>query len=335
MDVRSISDEGVAQHDVEDLKALLDGQDGLVWVDIPVCDEEATRVLSEVFGFHPLAVRDCAERNQVPKVRIYPDHVFVVLHTPELGAGGHVHYLELDQFIGPGYVVTVHGPLNPKVSLESALRETCAVQKRLETGRLRPATSFELSYAIVSRLAQRQEEFIGAVTREVWALEQRVMGDDIGDPDDFLEELFRTRHGLLAVSTMGALSREIYGRMANLARFLPADAQPLVEDIVDQFDRVRSLAGGEKDYLQGVIEFHRIRTETRRTVAAERQNEDVRKISAWAAVIAVPTFISGVYGMNFARMPELNWAFGYPAAIALMIVVSLGTFYLFRRIGWL
>jgi magnesium transporter len=70
-------------------------------------------------------------------------------------------------------------------------------------------------------------------------------------------------------------------------------------------------------------------------VAAERQNEDVRKISAWAAVIAVPTFISGVYGMNFARMPELNWAFGYPAAIALMVVVSLATYYLFRRIGWL
>lgn len=207
--------------------------------------------------------------------------------------------------------------------------------KRIETGRLRPSTSFELSYAIVSALTRRQEAFVGTVTREVWHLEQRVMGGDIGDPESFLEELFRTRHGLLAVRTMSALSREIYGRMATLARFVPAEAQPLVTDIVDQFDRVRSLAEGEKDYLQGVIEFHRIQTETKRTIAAERQNEDVRKISAWAAVIAVPTFISGVYGMNFARMPELNWVFGYPLAIALMIAASLTIYYLFRRIGWL
>lgn len=106
MDVHLISDEGVEQHDVEELKALLAGEDGLVWVDIPACDEEATQALSAVFGFHPLAVRDCLERNQVPKVHAYPDHLFVVLHAPELGKAGHVHYLELDQFIGPGYVVT-------------------------------------------------------------------------------------------------------------------------------------------------------------------------------------------------------------------------------------
>jgi magnesium transporter len=70
-------------------------------------------VLSEVFGFHPLAIRSCIERNAVPKVRAYPDHIFVVLHGPELGTGGHVHYVELDQFIGPRYVVTVHGPGQP------------------------------------------------------------------------------------------------------------------------------------------------------------------------------------------------------------------------------
>jgi Mg2+ and Co2+ transporter CorA len=110
MDVHFVSDEGIQQHPVGALKRLLARDEGLVWVDIPVCDQEAAQVLSEVFGFHPLAVQACVERNAVPKVQAYRDHIFVVLHAPELGKGGHVHYVELDQFIGPRYVVTGSPP---------------------------------------------------------------------------------------------------------------------------------------------------------------------------------------------------------------------------------
>jgi Mg2+ and Co2+ transporter CorA len=152
MDIHFVSDDGIQQHPVEELAALLARDDGLVWVDIPVCDEEAARVLSEVFDFHPLAVRACIERNAVPKVHAYRDHVFVVLHAPKLGKGGHVHYLELDQFIGPRYLVTVHGPVNPAVIPEAALRETRAVLRRIQAGRLQPRSGFQLSYAIVSAL---------------------------------------------------------------------------------------------------------------------------------------------------------------------------------------
>jgi magnesium transporter len=116
MDVRFVSDDGIQQHPVEELERLLARDDGLVWVDIPVGDQQATRVLSEVFDFHPLAIQACIERNAVPKVRAYRDHIFVILHAPELGTGGHVHYVELDQFIGPRYLVTVHGPVNPAVT---------------------------------------------------------------------------------------------------------------------------------------------------------------------------------------------------------------------------
>src|SRR5215218_147246 len=87
MDVRFVSDEGIEQHPVGELEQLLARDDGLVWVDIPVCDQEAAQVLTEVFEFHPLAVQACIERNAVPKVRAYRDHLFVVLHAPELGTG--------------------------------------------------------------------------------------------------------------------------------------------------------------------------------------------------------------------------------------------------------
>ena len=220
MDVRFVSDEGIQQHPVGELDGLLARDDGLVWVDIPVCDQEAARVLSEVFGFH-LAVQACIERNAVPKVRAYRDHIFVILHAPELGTGGHVHYVELDQFIGPRSVVTVHGPVNPAVPPEAAQRETRAVLGRIEAGRLRPRSSFELSYAIVSALAQGQEAFVETVTRQVWPLEQRVTSGHLGDPEQFLEELFGTRHALLAVSNMATLGDQIYQRMAALGRFIP------------------------------------------------------------------------------------------------------------------
>jgi len=212
MDVRVITGTGVVQHHVDDLPDLLKCPDELIWVDVPGCDAFAEHVLSEVFGFHPMAVRDCVQRNRVPRVHTYADHVFVVLHGPERGERGHVHYIELDQFIGSNYVVTVHGPLNPAVDSEVALRETRAVLRRIEAGRLHPTSPFELSYAIVSALTRNQEAYVETLTKDVWQLEQQVTGGQIKDPQEFINEMFRARHGLLAVRTMGALSSAVYGR---------------------------------------------------------------------------------------------------------------------------
>ncbi|WP_248963205.1 magnesium transporter CorA family protein [Sphaerisporangium perillae] len=348
MDVRLVNDEGVEQRPLQELPELLEREDGLVWVDIPSCDQDAARVLSEVFGFHPMAIHDCVERNRVPKMHAYLDHVFVVLHSPEGGERGHVHYIELDQFVGRNYLVTVHGPVNPAVAPGAALRETRAVLARIQAGRLRPTTPFELSYAIVTTLIRSQEDYVETVTSDVWQLEQRVTGGQVGDPEDFLNELFRARHGLLAVRTMGALSGAIYGRMSGLTR-ISRGGQRLVADIADQFDRVRSLADGEREYLQGVIEFYQTvltiksaligqaqSAEVKRlTEASYTQNEEIKKISAWAAILFAPTFIGTVYGMNFDHMPELHWILGYPMALVLMAVLSLTLYMVFKRRGWL
>jgi magnesium transporter len=118
-----------------------------------------------MFGFHPRAVADCEQRNPVPKVHVYADHVFVVLHAPEPGAGGHVHYVELDQFIGPNYYVTVHGPLNPAVEPEAALVETRTLGRRLEAGRLQTAASFDLAAAVVGALTGRMRDYLAVLTR--------------------------------------------------------------------------------------------------------------------------------------------------------------------------
>jgi Mg2+ and Co2+ transporter CorA len=326
MDVRFMSDDGIQQHPVEELGALLARDDGLVWVDIPTCDQQAAQLLAEVFGFHPLAIRACIERNAVPKVRAYRDHIFVVLHAPELGKGGHVHYLELDQFIGPRYLVTVHGPVNPAVPPEAAQRETRAVLRRIQAGRLRPTSGFELSYAIVSALAQGQEAFVETVTRQVWPLEQRVTSGHLGDPEQFLEQLFGTRHALLAVSNMATLGHQIYQRMSALARFIPPDCQPLVADIEDQFARVTGVADGQIRYLQGVIEFYKARTDTKVTIAGERL--------ALIAVLTLPiTALSSIYGMNVIVNDRTHLG-QLAVVLAIMVVMSVALLRWAKQQGW-
>ena len=313
MDVHLITDGRVERRSPEDLPELLERRAGLLWVDIPRVDAEATRVLAEVFRFHPLAVQDCENRNHVPKVHVYPDHVFVALHSPELGKGGHVHHLELDQFVGSGYLVTVHGPLDPEVLAGLEFRETGAVLKRIEAGRFRPTRPFELSHAIVSAMTRHQEEFLGILALEVGLLEQRVIDEEKEDPELFLEELFRARHGLIAIRTMAALSREIYGRLATLTRFVPADAQPLVADTADQFARITAMADGEAEFLQAVIEFHQAMTNTKMTIAAER-------LAVIAAVTLPVTAISSVYGMNIIANDATDF---WHLAVVLLVMATI------------
>jgi magnesium transporter len=348
VDVRVITESGAERHEVAEIADLLARPTGFVWVDIPNCDEQAVQVLSEVFRFHPLAVKDCVERNRVPKMHAYLHCVFVVLHAPETGDRGHVHYLELDQFIGSNYVVTVHGPTNPAVSATATQRETQAVYERICKGRLQPDSPFALSHAIVSALTRNQEEYVERATADVWRLEQQVTGGHVDDPETFLTELFRARHGLLAVRTMGALSGAIYGRMATLPG-LPDHGKVLVADTADQFTRVRRIADGEREYLQGVIEFYQSiltikativgqtqnDTVQRLTEASYAQNEEVKKISGWAAIFFAPSLVAAVYGMNFDHMPELHWTIGYPFAIALMIAAGVALHRAFKARGWL
>jgi Mg2+ and Co2+ transporter CorA len=342
MDVRLVCDAGVERHEIEELPQLLERRDAVVWVDIPVCDQQAVNVLSEVFGFHPIAVKDCTERNHVSKVHIYPDYVFSVLHAPKIGKRGHVHYVELDQFVGENYLVTVHGPLNPAVAPEAAFLDTSTMIRRLERKQLRMGSPFEVSYGIVSAMIRRESDLIADIAKESGLLEQRVMlGEDLEDPEAFLEELFQAWYVLLAVRTMATHSSASYGRMARLVRFLPDAAPPLFADIADQFEVIKTMADGQREFLHGVIEFYQTRTSTHLTIAAEKsastgvqQNEDMRKITAWVAIVAVPTAVTGFFGQN-VPYPGFDSTAGFIASTLIIVICAAVLFIIFKRKGWL
>jgi Mg2+ and Co2+ transporter CorA len=133
-------------------------------------------------------------------------------------------------------------------------------------------------------------DLLTVLTEEAWQLERQVTGGDGGDPEQFLEELFAVRHGLLAVRNMATLSREVYGRMATLDVW-PGPGHGLLLDLEDQFRRISAMARGQQDYLQGVIEFYQARTNTKMTIAAER-------LAVIAAVTLPVTALSSILGMN-------------------------------------
>jgi magnesium transporter len=326
MDVRFVSPAGVELRDAAELPDLLARTDGLVWVDVPLWDEQADQTLRSTFGFHPLAIRDSANRNQVPKIHRYHDHLFLVLHAPQPGAGGHVHYVELDQFIGERYLVTVHGPLNPAVDQAAAMVEVDTVLGRLASGKLKPDKAFELSYALLTALTARMRTYIAELTKDVWRLEQRVTGGHLGDPEEFLDEMFRTRHGLLTVSTMSALSRAVYGRMVTITAFGPGTGQMLLQDAVDQFHHLSVMAESQKAYLQGTIEFYQARTNTKMTVAAER-------LAVIAAVTLPVTALSSVVGMNLIVNERTQWI-PLTVTLTVMLVISAMLLVWAKRKGW-
>jgi magnesium transporter len=326
MKLRWIDSDGVSSHDPAELPDLRKRTDGFLWLDIPEWSDEAEELLVRGFHFHPMAITESKTRNHIPRVHVYPHHVFIVVHAPEIGAGGHVHYLELDQFVGEDYLVTVHGPVNPKVPLDAALRETNGVAERMDAGRLHPTSPFGLTYAIVSSIARREAEMVADIAREVGLLEQRVMAEVDEDPQKFLSQLFAARHELLTIKTMATQGSEIYRRAIKLTTFAPAEGLALMKDVLDQYETVAHISDAQLVFLVGVTEFYRARTDTKMTIAAER-------LAVIAAITLPITSLSSVIGMNVIVNDETKWI---PLIILLLIMLAISLILLrwAHKQGW-
>jgi len=326
MKLRWIDSKGVSNPDLAELPVLRKRTEGFVWLDIPAWSEDAEAILANEFHFHPMAIAKSKNRNHVPRMHVYPDHVFIVVHAPEIGTSGHMHYLELDQFVGENFLVTVHGPLSPKVPLQAALRETDAVAARLENGRLHPTSPFGLTYAIVSSIARREAEMVAEIARDVGLMEQRVMADENEDPQKFLSELFAARHELLTIKTMASQGSEIYKRAIRLTTFAPPEGLELMQDVLDQYETVAHISDAQLGFLMGVTEFYRARTDTKMTIAAER-------LAVIAAITLPITSISSVIGMNVIVNESTRWV---PLIILLLIMLAISLTLLrwARKQGW-
>ncbi len=238
-----------------------------------------------------------------------------------------MHYLELDQLIGPNYLVTTHGPRNPAVPLERLLQETDELAERMLSGRLVPSGPWDASHRIVTALAVGEERFVNRLAREVGLLEQQVMshGGDT-NPQGFLEDLFRARHALLTVRTMTSQSAEIYGRAIALLGGTDDAVDKALKDSRDAYNRLSRITASQLDFLAGVTDYHRARTDTKMTIAAER-------LAVIAAITLPVTAISSVVGMNVIVNDATQW-FWLVLLLVLMGGLSLVLLRWAKRQGW-
>ncbi len=317
----------VTRRTEDEIPALLADPSGWLWLDVPEPDEDTAELLGTVFGAHPAAVQDVLERNHVPRLHVYGQTLFLVLHRPQVGEGGHVHYLELDQFIGPNYLITTHGPRNLAVPLEMLLAETDELADRMLTGRHVPTGPWAASRRLVGGLAIAEERFVNKLAREVGELEKQVMahaGD--ADPQRFLEVLFTTRHALLTVRTMTSQAAEIYGRALRLLGDLDKPIQKGLRDNKDAYDRLSRITSSQLDFLTGITEYYRARTDTKMTIAAER-------LAVIAAITLPVTAISSVMGMNVIVNESTNWVW-LSILLGSMLALSLVLLRWAKRQGW-
>src|SRR5262245_22520993 len=326
MDVRFITPSGVEAAAAQDLRKLLERDDGFVWIDVPSWDAEAEATVGHFFRLHPLVIDACQRRNHTPTVHGYEDHVFLTLHTPLAGQAGHVHLLELDQVVGRTFLVTVHGPLNPAVDEAEAMAETDAVLRRIQDGRFTPRSPAEVSYAVGSAIARRQRDLIAAVAEKIPDIEQQVMAGDFRQPESLLDEMFLIRHELVTARTMAAQSCDVYSRLATLDQVIPEQEQKFASDLADQFDRVRSIGDGESHFLFAVIDLYQTRVTTKMTVAMER-------LAVIAAITLPITALASIYGMNVIANDRTHWV---QLAIIILIMLTISALLLrwARRQGW-
>ncbi|SDB95065.1 Mg2+ and Co2+ transporter CorA [Raineyella antarctica] len=312
---------------MEAVAALREDSSGWLWLDFPEPDAATGAWLRDVFRLPLTAIQDVLQRNHVSRLYAFGDSLlFLVLHRPEPGEQGHVHYLELDQFIAPDFLITTHGPHSEQVPVGQMLVETDVVAERLLAGKVGVTGPAQIAHTIVSRLCQEEERFVNSVAHDVGLLEQKVMAQtQIRAGDGFLDELFRVRHSLLTVHTMAAQGAEVFGRATRLyeqASWL----QPTLRDLQDQYERVGRISDSQLQFLAGVTEYYRASTDQKMAVAGE-------KLAVIAAVTLPVSAVSGVMGMQTIQINAVDWPWTI-VMLAVMTVMSLWLLRWTKRQGW-
>ncbi|MGE0393607.1 MAG: magnesium/cobalt transporter CorA [Vicinamibacterales bacterium] len=308
----------IADLTVDQLHGTLATPGQFVWLGLYEPDLALLRRLQAQLGFHELAVEDAVNAHQRPKLELYGELLFVVLRTAQREKGS-LEFAETHLFVGPNYVVTVrHGSLRSHVGL----RQRCEARPQS----LAQGPGFVL-YAIMDFVVDQYLPLVEGLEAEVEDLEGRLFDDE---PDvGVTQQVYHLKRDLVALRRALSPLVDICNRLMQFTLpQVPEQTKPYFRDVYDHVIRLNESIDTQRELLSASLEAHMSAT-------AAAQNEHMKRITAWAAMIAVPTMIAGIYGMNFTNMPELRWDYGYYASLAVMAVASLALFLGFRRSGWL
>ncbi len=303
---------------VEEISDYLKRPGAFVWVALKDPDNDELETMRGEFDLHPLAVEDASHGHQRPKIEEYGDSVFAVLHIVEL-RDDDVDVAELSIFAGPNYVLSVrkgteHGFV--------AVRERAEREPEL----LRHGSGFVL-YALMDNVVDRYFPVVDALEVELEELERRIFSGTTAQAN--IEQLYELKHKLMmvrhAVEPLIEVTHRLYGgRVPQVCM----GTQDYFRDIHDHLLRVSQGLDGLRDMVGTAMSVNL-------SLITLAENEVTKRLASYAALIAVPTLVAGIEGMNFKHMPELDWLFGYPAALLLMLIADWLLYRNFKRVGWL
>jgi magnesium transporter len=288
------------------------------WLGLYEPTEEEFDSVRREFDLHELAVEDAIKAHQRPKLEVYGDSLFLVLKTARWREESEsIEFGEILIFVGDGFLVSVrHG--------ETELHDVrLQLEERPEFLRLGVGAAL---HAIVDRVVDDYEPVVAALDTAIKDVESMVFLPGGGNP---AERIYRLKRAVLELDGAVVPLLDPVSMLAGGAYpQVPEELQTYFRDVEDHLRRVGTRIREYRDLLTSVLTANL-------TQFSVRQNEDVRRISAWAAIIAVPTAIAGIYGMNFEHMPELTWTFGYPLVLAVIALACATLYWRFRKIGWL
>jgi magnesium transporter len=290
----------------------------VVWIGLFEPSIELLQRVQHQFDLHPLAVEDASRAHQNPKIEQYGDSLFIVARTAQM-EDGRIAFGETHLFVGKGYVVSVrHGASR---SYTEVRRRCEAIPQVLSEGE-----DF-IVYAILDFIVDNYFPVLTLIGEEVEAIEDGVMGPGAGSVQT--DRLYRMRRDLLRLRNAVVPMVDVCTRLER-TEIMPIDAsmRPHFRDVTDHVRRLQEEITTMREILAFSFEASLMNAQMQQTYIT-------RRLAAWAAILAVPTAIAGVYGMNFKNMPELEWAYGYFVVIGVIFIICVGLYWRFKRLDWL
>ncbi|WP_415948788.1 magnesium/cobalt transporter CorA [Streptomyces sp. KLOTTS4A1] len=296
--------------------------DAFLWLGLHEPTQDEFALVSSEFGLHPLAVEDALEAHQRPKLEVYDDSLFMVLKPVAYDVRhDEVTTEELMLFVGDSFVVTVrHGESAPLGSVRRRLEEQPEVLRHGPTSVL---------YAVSDAVVDHYMEVAGELQLDLESLEEEVFAPTAGDTRTLAARIYDFKRQILEFRRATVpLTTPMLRLTGAGVPFVDEHSQLFFRDVNDHLTRANESVDSLDRLCSDILSAHLAQT-------GVRQNDDMRKISAWAAMAAVPTMIAGIYGMNFTHMPELDQRWGYPGVLLVMGGAVYGLYRLFKQRGWL
>lgn len=310
----------MANVEINEVSEVLKQPDRFVWIGLHEPSSEVLNQVQKEFCLHDLAIEDAHSAHQRPKMEMYGTSMFIVLRTAQINKQEHrVDFGETHFFLGKNYIVSVrHGSSYSYTDV----RTRCEATPQL----LRKGPAFAL-YAVMDSIVDQYFPVIHGMEQELEAIEDKIF--DAKPDRKTTEDIYHLKRELLEMKRAVSPLIDISNRLMRFDfELIPEDTRPYFRDVYDHSIRVNETVDNTRELLTTALEANF-------SLISISQSDVSKKFAGWAAIIAVPTMVAGIYGMNFKFMPELDWPWAYPVILIITFGLSIGLFILFRRSKWL